>query len=203
MPQIKPYRQECSFHYINQWSMTELVTVGKVKNYLNISFSDDDTLISDLILTAGAYISEYTNNIFSDGDVAEIHVDWFDVPTDGIYWIPVKVLGRTIDPATIMQEYDINDGADQVQTNPTIIQYGGLCGLYWPDGLSINSDSVVKLTAHIKPNNVPTDDIQRAVIIMAAHLYNNRDVIIPSSIISSELPFHLRALLDMAKTKIF
>lgn len=201
---IKAYRQNVGWHDVNGYIQgTEFVSVANVKKHLNISYSDDDSMISNLIVAAFGYIQNYTGNLYGDGGSQEFHFDWFETPSDGIYWVPVKVCGDSVDAADVFQEFDINDSADQVQETPTYIRMHGIIGFKFATQLSINPDSVAKLTAHIKPDNTPTQTIKQAGIILAAHLYNNRDVIIPSSIISSELPFHLRALLDMEKIKLF
>ena len=201
---IKPYRQNVGWHDVNGYIQgTEFVSVANVKKHLNINYSDDDSMISNLIVAAFRYIQDYTGNLYGDGDSQEFRFDWFETPSDGIYWVPVKVCGDSVDAADVFKGFDINDSADQVQETPTYIRVHGIIGFKFATQLSINPDSVAKLTAHIKPDNTPTQTIKQAGIILAAHLYNNRDVIIPSSIISSELPFHLRALLDMEKIKLF
>ena len=89
----------------------------------------------------------------------EFRFDWFETPSDGIYWVPVKVCGDSVDAADVFQEFDINDSADQVQETPTYIRVHGIIGFKFATQLSINPDSVAKLTAHIKPDNTPTQTI--------------------------------------------
>lgn len=201
---IKAYRQNVGWHNINGYATGQTwVSVDAVKKHLNINYSDDDGMISDLITAAFRYIQNYTGIIFSESNDKEFWFQWFEVPSDGIYWLPMKVHGDGVDVSTIFQEFDINDNADQVQDTPTYINMHGLLGFKFPNQLNITSDSVAKLTAHIRPDNTPTQTIKQATIILAAHLYNNRDIVITGASISAELPFHLKALLDMEKVKLF
>jgi len=201
---IKPYRQNVGWHDVNGYIQgTEFVSVANVKKHLNINYSDDDSMISNLIVAAFRYIQDYTGNLYGDGDSQEFRFDWFETPSDGIYWVPVKVCGDSVDAADVFKGFDINDSADQVQETPTYIRMHGIIGFKFATQLSINPDSVAKLTAHIKPDNTPTQTIKQATIILAAHLYNNRDIVITGASISAELPFHLKALLDMEKIKLF
>jgi hypothetical protein len=61
---------------------------------------------------------------------------------------------------------------------------------------------VVEYTCGWSNANIPKN-IYQAITILAAHLYNNRDIVATGTIISGELPFSFRALLDMERTKLF
>lgn len=202
MNRIQPYRQNLGYR-LDSIQPYNLCDTSEVKKYLNISFNDDDNFIDQLIDSASLYIQDYCNQIFSEPQTKQYIIDWYEVPTDGIFWIPFKFARTGIDVTQLFTSFYKDDGATQINETPTYIKMDELVGFKFDSIPTTSDDSTAKITCTIEPNNESSGQIKHAAMILAGHFYNNRDIVATGTIISSELPFHVQALLNNNKIKLF
>lgn len=205
------YNQNGTYAVVDQADYDFLiVSVADIKKQLNISHSDDDDLILTLSHAAQNYVQDYLSKYINE---QVITYSTNELPIDNIIWVnrgPFMRGASGIDGneglyvyiATEINVYDtlvkntdytytIVDGLLRIQiiNRPTLITT-----LY--DAL------VVEYKCGWANQDIPKN-IYQAITILAAHLYNNRDIVIVGASVSLELPFHLKALLDMERTKLF
>ena len=202
MSRIQPYRQNLGYRSTNNQPYN-LCSTNEVKKYLNISFSDDDNFIDQLIASASSFIEAYCNQLFSEGQTKEYIIDWYEVPADGIFWIPFKFAAKGVDPSTLFTSFSKDDGATQIAEVPTYIKMDDIVGFKFSSIPDTTNESTAKISCTIQPDNESSGQVIHAAMILAAHFYNNRDIVATGTIISSELPFHLKAMLDNNKIKLF
>jgi uncharacterized phiE125 gp8 family phage protein len=197
---VLPQRQDGTYTIVNQSTYDSLVaSVAEVKSQLNISHSSDDTLIGILILTAQGYIQDYTGLYINEQDIKYSCPLW---PEDGVMWL---TKGPFTDAAELVLKY-----YNSSNTEVTMVAGTDYTAFVVNDNLRIqllNQPTVIDtrydaINATVQmgwaSNSIPKY-IKQAVIIMAAHLYNNRDIVIVGASVSEELPYHLSAILAMYK----
>lgn len=202
MNRIQPYRQNLGYR-LNALQGYSLCTVTEVKKYLNISFNDDDAFIEQLIDSASAFIESYCNQIFAEADTKEYTIDWYELPSDGIFWIPFKFAQTGIDVTQLFTSFSKDDGATQINETPSYVIMDEIVGFKFASIPDTSNESIAKVSCVIKPDNETNGQIKHAAMILAGHFYNNRDIVVTGASISAELPFHVTALLNNNKIKLF
>jgi hypothetical protein len=202
MTRIQPYRQNLGYRATNNQTYN-LCTTEEVRKYLNLSFTDDDNFIYQLILSASSFIEDYCNQIFSESQTKEYIIDWYEVPADGIFWIPFKFAAKGVDVTQLFISFYKDDGATQIAEVPTFIKMDDLVGFKFESMPDTLNESVVKISCTIQPDNEANGQVLHSAMILAGHFYNNRDIVVTGASVSAELPFHIKALLDNNKIKLF
>ena len=205
------YNQNGTYAVVDQADYDELiVSVSDIKKQLNISHNSDDDLILTLSHAAQNYVQDYLSKYINE---QVITYSTNELPIDNIIWVTRGPFirgasgidgneGLYVYIATEINVYDtlvkntdytytIVDGLLRIQiiNRPTLIT-------------TLFDALVVEYTCGWSNANIPKN-IYQAITILAAHLYNNRDIVATGTIISGELPFSFRALLDMERTKLF
>ena len=188
-----------------------IINLAQVKKQLNISHTDDNDLIEILIAAAQKYIQDYLGVFINKQSINYSTQTW---PSDAIIWLtrgPYFYGATNIDkPAEgLIVKYATSINNYTILTKDVDYTYAIVDGNVRIQMLSLPSLITDVYNAIIVEHicgwasaDIPKPIIQ-AAIILAAHLYNNRDIVATGTIISSELPYSFRALLDMERNRIF
>jgi len=174
----------------------EPVTLAEVKDHLRVDTTDEDALISALIIAARQWAEEYTGRQFMAATW-----DWMlDVIPDG-FSVPLPPL-----QSVTSIKYLDTDGAEQTLVSTAyrvdaISEPGRIALAYgqtWPSIYSVINAVTVRFVAGY--TTVP-EPIRQAVLIMVGELYEQRQD--SASYQVNAVPFGVRALLAPYKVWSF
>ena len=191
-------RQDGTYFIKDQEAYDALfVTVAQVKKQLNISHSEDDDLIELLIGAAQDMFQSETGLFVNRQPIAYKCATW---PTDEFCitrgpWPDTEPINGGMSYYNSDDDIVIcTDCSFYVSNNTLRIRMGSRPNLYdRGDAIYIEYDcgweTIPKAVIH-------------AVILIAAHLYNNRDIVIVGASVSEQLPFTLQALINQFKVRV-
>lgn len=191
-------RQDGTYFIKDQAAYDALVvTVAQVKKQLNISHEDDDDLIELLISAAqdmfqvltGIYINRqsifYKCATWPDGEICLTRGQWPDqevINGEMSYY-------NSDNEIVICTDCDFyisnNTLRVRLHSRPTLYDRG--------DAIYIEYDCGWV---------TPPKAVLHTIILLAAHLYNNRDIVIVGASLSEELPYTLTALINLYKVRV-
>lgn len=191
------HRQNGTYMIIGQDEYSALVVdVASVKKQLNITHSEDDDMIEDLIGAAQELYQNMTGLFINRQTVIYKTDCWLDEfclsrgPWPDLLAANVQMAYYNSDnDNTEFTDFDsyINNNTLRVRplSQPNLYKRGDAVLIQFDCGWS----------------TVP-QDVKRAIIILAAHLYNNRDIVIVGASVSQELPFTITSLINMRKVQV-
>ena len=160
-----------------------LTTTAKVKTYLGISSSRDDTLIGDLITNAQSIIESYTGRVFDvSGDTTKKFDAKLDVDGRMLYFSDQLEIAAAPTTVTNGDGSTLSANTDVVYLPRNRFPAYGLEWLpsssaWWQgdsDGNDANAISIAAKWGYSVSGSVPAD-IQQACIRLTAFLYRQRE----------------------------
>ena len=156
---------------------TEPITLVEAKEHLRVDFSDEDTYIQTLIVSARKYCESYTNKVF-------ITQTWRQNINNFPNVIKLKV--NPVVSLTSLKYYDGDETQQTITDSSANLQkdflsdvgslHQGLTNA-WPSiGSTINPIEITTVCGYGAASDVP-DDIKHAIKIMVSHLYENREMV--------------------------
>lgn len=184
----------------------EPVSLPEAKDHLRVSISDDDTLISGLIVGARRWCEGFRNESFITQTLELTLDEW---PDDGVIELP-----RGPVQSVTSVEYTDEDGNTSTfaASNYVVSTASNPGRLALKRSASWPSDTLQELEA-IKvtypagygdsADDVP-EEVKSAIKLLVGHLYENREhVIIGSGLLVTDVPLGVESLLWMERTKGF
>lgn len=190
-----------SFKVIDFPADISVVSLSDAKDHLRVGNSDDDTLITNLILAATQAAQNYTNRFFINHTL-RMDCDTWD-ETEYFYKSPVSSLTQVEYYGTSATVYDVWDSSNYIvdkihqparlllqenKTYPTLADRKAAIKLTYVSGYgSAKSD-------------VPQGIIQ-AVLLMIGNWYENRQQVVVGRV-ANEVPKSAEYLLDQYKIQV-
>jgi len=183
MNQIKPIRQ---FHFGESSAVTsgpasEPLTATEVKNWLKVTGTSEDDLISSLIAAARKQVEHYTNLKLFTQTIAEYWDEWpySDELKNrfgglSLSWGPVQSVSSVqyTDEDGDTQTFSSSNYTTDLTARPARIAPG--FDDVWPTArLEPNSIRVMYVAGYSDTADIP-DDIKTAMRLMITHWYDNR-----------------------------
>jgi len=170
------YKISPTNYLLNTDAIVEPLTINYVKDYLRISTTDDDTLISDLITTARNYGEKYTGRDF----INKTYISYLDCfPSN---YVEIELRKSKLD-SIISIEYYKNDVLTTIDSSIYYFtEYNDYSSILVKDGKSWPTDAdnrkqAVKITFisgyGATDANVP-QGIKMAMLAHIANMYENR-----------------------------
>ena len=169
-----------------------IVTVAELKSHLRVDFDDDDDLMSDLVVSAQAYVEGPEGiGLALAPSTWRLNLDGF--PADQVIAIPLgpvtAVTGISyVDQAGATQALDLADVRVDLDARPARITPA--LNKSWPDAAAVTG--AVKVTFTAGPAS-PDPALKRAVLMLAAHWYANPSATAPGQV--PEIPLGVAAIL--------
>jgi uncharacterized phiE125 gp8 family phage protein len=169
-----------------------IVTVAELKSHLRVDFDDDDDLMSDLVVSAQAYVEGPEGiGLVLAPSTWRLNLDGF--PADQVIAIPLgpvtAVSGISyVDPAGATQALDLANVRVDLDARPARITPA--LTKSWPDAAAVTG--AVKVTFTAGPPS-PDPALKRAVLMLAAHWYANPSATAPGQV--PEIPLGVAAIL--------
>lgn len=155
-------------------------TLAEVKTYLDITSSDDDTLISDLISSAQTAIDEYVGFAFEPSDTTEQRAFSVSEDTEG-RWLffdsPAAAITTVLNDADAASP-DTVAASDYVTVPRNSTPYYAIkllenSGVIWT--YSNDPETGIAVTADWAYSATPPDDINYAARRLVAFMYRKRE----------------------------
>tara|TARA_R100001440_G_scaffold171_2_gene525 strand:- start:10872 stop:11456 length:585 start_codon:yes stop_codon:yes gene_type:complete len=178
-----------------------VVTLSEAKDHLRVSNTDDDTLITNLILAATQAAQNYTNRFFINHSV-RMDCDTWD---ETLYFYKSPVFSSTTIEyyGTSSTVYDVWDSVNYIVDK-----------VHEPARLLLQADksyptladrkAAIKLT-YVSGYGTAASDvpqaIKQAVLLMIGNFYENRQEVVVGRI-ATEMPKSAQYLLDQYKVQI-
>lgn len=173
---------------------SEPVTTSEAKDHLRVDLSTDDTLIGNLVTAARTWIEQVSGVRFI--------TQTLDVSIDG--WPAGDALALPVWPVasiTSITSYALDGTASTVSAStyrldtfaipPRVVL---VTGNTWPTGGRALNSGTVRLVAGTAAGSVP-GPLRQAVLLLVAHLYEQREPVALSGAVPKVLPFAVEALL--------
>ncbi len=187
----------------------EPVSIEDQKAHLRIDTDDDDAYIADCIKAARLWIEGQTKRAIMDQTWSyTIDYHWPTVAGAHRIDLPLNPVPQTTSPSTTIITYVDADGASQTLAETQYTLVGRTHGSYivpaynitWPTVRHVPNAITVQFKAGAS-SNVP-HDLKRAVMILAGHLYENREpVIIGTS--AAPMPYSVETLISPYRRAAF
>ena len=199
------------------------ITATEVKNHLKLDTSADDSMISNIIIPAVTDFAErhtrraialraFTSYHQAYTRGSEDELGWWDGVRDGaitqgqramrcieIPAPPLKAVQsvKTYDRDNTATTYDSNNYRVDLFSEPgrVVLNEGSI----WPANMRLDDPIEVKFTAGDAPADVPYM-IKMALLQLAAHWYENREVV-EIGTIAARVPVSALAILDRYKVR--
>lgn len=169
-----------------------IISVAELKSHLRVDFDDDDDLMSDLVVSAQAYVEGPEGiGLVLAPSTWRLNLDGF--PADQVIAIPLgpvtAVSGISyVDPAGATQTLDLANVRIDLDGRPARITPA--LNKDWPDTADLVG--AVKVTFTAGPAS-PDPALKRAVLMLAAHWYANPSATAPGQV--PEIPLGVAAIL--------
>ena len=182
------------------------MSLSEAKQHLRVEISDDDALISALILAAADAAEAETKLAICEQDF-EMRAAGFPcgdepiaLPVPPLLWVnSIAYTDTNGDPQTL----DVA-GADFITSPGSEREPGSIrpkWGDYWPVALYAQDSVIINFTAGFPSSASPAGAdgvpaaIKQAVLLLVGHLYENREAVNIGNI-GTEVPMGFKALLD-------
>lgn len=185
---------------------TEPITTAEAKAHLRVDFSDEDTYIDTLIVSARRYCEAYCNRVFITQTWRQNESEWKD---------PILLKVNPVISVTSLKYYDTNEAQQTITDNSSNYQkdlnsdvakiYDGLVNTFPAIGDTINPIEIVTVCGYGAASDVP-DDIKHAIKFMVSYFYENREgVNVPLNNASSDIkpPTAVKSLLNRYRVNVF
>lgn len=184
----------------------EPITLAEAKKQSRVEIPDDDDLIADFIATARGLFEDETSRSFID-TAWRLTLPWF--PSDSGYHyhnIPgIKVPRadfRSVESITYIDTLGVVQTVDPSAYSIEVGAPGWIWPAYgttWPATMSFPGSVTIDFTVGYGPTaaDVP-EAVRTAVRLMVAHLYENREATVTSSIGLREAPLGVQRLVSSA-----
>jgi uncharacterized phiE125 gp8 family phage protein len=166
-----------SSYQITVQPATEPISTSEMKAHLRVDFSDEDTYIDTLIVTARKYCESYTNRVFITQTWRQ-NLDYF--PT------VIKLKVNPVVSLTSLKYYDTDESQQTITDSSANFQkdflsdvgsiHEGLTNAFPSIGDTINPIEIITVCGYGAASDVP-DDIKHAIKLMVSHLYENREMV--------------------------
>lgn len=175
----------------------EPVSLNEAKAHMRIVVNDEDALINRLIATARRQCERVARRAFVTRTLEAMLDDW---PADEVIELPYPPLASV----TSIKYMDTGGTEHTVSASDYIVdahsQPGRVTpkfGVHWPSvTLQPLAAIVVRYVAGFGAASAVPDEYKQAVLLMTAHLYENREaVIVQQGITAREIPMAVDALL--------
>ena len=168
---------------------TEPITTAEAKAHLRVDFSDEDTYIDTLIVTARKYCEAYCNRVFITQTWRQNLNEWTN---------PILLKVNPVISVTSLKYYDTSEAQQTITDSSANYQkdlnsdvakiYEGLTNSFPAIGSTINPIEIITVCGYGAASDVP-DDIKHAIKLMVSHLYENRDMVnVPLNNQASDIP---------------
>ena len=156
---------------------SEPVSLIEAKAHLRVDFSDDDTLINELIASSRVLCERWTNRVF-------ITQTWRQ--NENFFTNPIELKVNPVITLTSLKYIDLDENQQQITDTTANLQkdflsdnaaiYEGLTN-GWPSiGNSINPIEIITVCGYGAASDVP-EPIKHAIKLMISHFYENREMI--------------------------
>lgn len=185
---------------------TEPITTAEAKAHLRVDFSDEDTYIDTLIVTARKYCEAYCNRVFITQTWRQNLSEWTN---------PIQLKVNPVVSVTSLKYYDTNESQQTITDSSANYQkdlnsdvakiYEGLTNAFPAIGDTINPIEIITVCGYGAASDVP-DDIKHAIKLMVSHLYENRDMVnVPLNNQASDIPMPMavKYLLTRYRINVF
>jgi uncharacterized phiE125 gp8 family phage protein len=188
----------------------EPVTLAEAKQHLRVDTSDDDTYIEALIVSTRQYAEEYIDRALVSQQLT-LRMDTF--PGEFELPRPPMASSGTLTATTITYSLDPGSSGTATPTTTTLdvasyrvdrestpgkirTVYGGT----WPSHLSDpNAVTVTWWAGYGTSGSDVPQAIKSAMLMLIAHLYENRQAAVATGAVPQDVPFGVKALLDTLK----
>jgi uncharacterized phiE125 gp8 family phage protein len=169
---------------------SEPITTQEAKDHLRITTTDDDTLISAMIVAVREYVENVTSralitqtwDIFYD-QFAEVELPKPPLQSiTTIKYIDTDGVQQTVSASVYTVDTDSDPGRVYLAYNQS-----------WPGIRGINHAVEIRIVAGYGTASAVPQPIKHAMLLMIGHLYENREATAPLTI--SEIPMAVDALL--------
>src|SRR5690606_2363792 len=177
----------------------EPVTLTEAKNHLRVDLSDDDSLISALIVAAREHAEAITRRAFIT-QTLKLSLDAFPANNGPIY-VPMPPL-QSVNSLKYFDtdgvEQTLNEGTDYLVDNesePGRITPAPDTG--WPAAQNRPNAVSVEFVAGFGDASKVPQGIKQAILLMVGHWYENREAVTMQGNNAGELPMAVDSLLMM------
>ena len=178
---------------------SEPIAQSVAKTFLKVDTSDDDTLITNLLIACTNSAQEYTNRFFIATTIKMIADTWKDTET---------LLKSKVTSIVSIQYYDVDDS---IQTLSTSVYGSDLVSqparIFLKPNQSFPQLSERKGAVEVKyvvgqaGSDEVDDAIKQAVLLQIGNLYQNRQSVVTGTI-ATELPMNAKFLLDQYRVQV-
>ena len=185
---------------------TEPITLVEAKAHLRVDFSDEDTYIDTLIVSARRYCEAYCNRVFITQTWRQNLSEWVN---------PIQLKVNPVISVTSLKYYDTNEAQQTITDNANNYQkdlnsdvakiYEGLVNTFPAIGSTINPIEIITVCGYGAAADVP-DDIKHAIKFMVSYFYENREgVNVPLNSAASDIkpPTAVKSLLTRYRVNVF
>jgi len=185
---------------------TEPITTAEAKAHLRVDFSDEDTYIDTLIVSARKYCEAYCNRVFITQTWRQNENEWSNpiqlkvnpvLSVTSLKYIDTTESQQTITDTSANMQKDLNSDVAKI--------YEGLTNTFPSIGDSINPIEIITVCGYGAASDVP-DDIKHAIKLMVSFFYENRDVVnVPLNSAASDVkvPTAVFSLLNRYRVNVF
>tara|TARA_R100000664_G_scaffold31914_1_gene46070 strand:+ start:1830 stop:2408 length:579 start_codon:yes stop_codon:yes gene_type:complete len=176
------------------------VTTAEAKAHLKVDISDDDTLISNLIVSATQSAEDYTNRCFINTTLKMVADKWSEIDT--LYKSPVASV-------TNIKYYDTANTQQTLASSVYIVDNTSKpCRILldedqeYPDladrkmGIEVNY-----VVGETEDGTDASNLIKQAILLMVGHWYQNREAVVIGRI-ATEIPMAAKMILDQYKIQV-
>lgn len=166
--------------------MPEPVTLAEARAHCRVLSTDEDTLITALIVAAREWVENFTGHILVQREVKQ-RISCFRHPR--LFAWPIA------DGATVTATYVDSDGATQPITGARLIFGNGWAelatafGSTWPT--SYGPSTVTVEAGYATADDVP-QSMKQAILLLVGHWFANRESVSDKAM--TEVPFAVEAL---------
>jgi uncharacterized phiE125 gp8 family phage protein len=178
---------------------SNILTLSEVKAHIKVDTSDDDTLITNLLIACTNSAQEYTNRFFIATTIKMIADTWQETET---------LLKSKVTSIVSIQYYDVDDS---LQTLSTSVYGSDLVSqparIFLKPNQSFPQLSERKGAIEVKyvvgqaGSDEVDDAIKQAVLLQIGNLYQNRQSVVTGTI-ATELPMNAKFLLDQYRVQV-
>lgn len=184
----------------SDWLDTSPVSLDAMKTYLRVDGTDEDALITGLMLAAVSYCQDVSNTTFVKSTIS---VTYADFPGSGIDALGTPA-GSPVPTGTALSiTYTDEGGVEQTLTlsggDLVVAKYGQnvvvIPSADWPSDYDRTGPRQIELAYDVAADTAnPGSQIQVAMQMLVGHWYNTRDAVCDGN--PKEIPFGVKALLQ-------
>lgn len=204
--QVSPANDEAVYEYAYERKEKYIRCVATVVDGANFSadvvrsqpYTDEDDLLTSLIDTATAHTETYLNRKLVTQTLA--------LTLDGWPSMPYALSYTPLQSVTQIAYYDVDNAQKTVDAGVYFADVAGgrigfNAGKSWPSA-PLRSLSSVVIEHKVGYEEVP-EGIKRGVLVLVAHMYENREMVMTTGAVPKEIPMAYHSLLFPYRNKRF